>query len=89
MLQSEGYGDYVLMKALRDKGVLLSGRWPMFQAEKPSTIPFGPGPDSGVRHWCQPIITMHHITPEEACALWKFEQQRKHPKVCFYHLFFM
>jgi len=85
MLQSEAFGDYVLMKALQDKGIAFSGRWPMLQAEKPSTIPFGPGPDNGVRHWCQPIVTMHHITPEEACALWKFEQQRKHPRVCLYH----
>ena len=82
MLQSEAFGDYVLMKALKDKGVAFNGRWPMLQAEKPSTIPFGPGPDNGVRHWCQPIVTMHHITPEEACALWEFEQQRQHPRVC-------
>lgn len=85
MLTSEALGDYVLTKALQDKGIALSSRWPMLQAEKPSTIPFGPGPDSGVRHWCQPIVTMHHITPQQACALWKFEQQRKHPKVCLYH----
>ncbi|RVX72750.1 hypothetical protein B0A52_04149 [Exophiala mesophila] len=47
MLQSEAFGDYVLMKALKDKGVAFNGRWPMLQAEKPSTIPFGPGPDNG------------------------------------------
>ncbi|KEF52313.1 uncharacterized protein A1O9_11553 [Exophiala aquamarina CBS 119918] len=85
MVKSESFGDYVLMKALRDKGVVFSGRWPMLQAEKPATIPFGPGPDNGVRHWCQPIVTMHHITPEEACVIWDFEQQRKSPKVCIRH----
>lgn len=72
----EAFGDYVLMKALREKGVKFSSRWPMLQAEKPATIPFGPGPDNGVRHWCQPIVTMHHITPDEASRIWQFEQQR-------------
>ena len=75
MMQGERFGDYVLMKALRDKGVHFSAAWPMLQAEKPSTIPFGPGPDNGVRHWCQPIVTMHHITPDEASQIWAFEQQ--------------
>ena len=75
-LKNEEFGDYVLMKALRDKGVEFSKRWPMLQAEKPATIPFGPGPDNGVRHWCQPIVTMHHITPDEANRIWRFEQQR-------------
>jgi len=75
-MKNEQFGDFMLMKALRDKGVEFSKRWPMLQAEKPTTIPFGPGPDSGVRHGCQPIVTMHHITPEEASRLWRFEQQR-------------
>ena len=76
-MQNERFGDYVLMKALRDKGVHFSAAWPMLQAEKPSTIPFGPGPDNGVRHWCQPIVTMHHITPDEASQIWTFEQSRE------------
>jgi hypothetical protein len=75
-IKNEQLGDYMLTKALRDKGVEFSKRWPMLQAEKPSTIPFGPGPDSGVRHACQPIVTMHHITPDEASRIWLFEQQR-------------
>lgn len=80
-MKNEQFGDYMLMKALRDKGIEFSGRWPMLQAEKPATIPFGPGPDNGVRHWCQPIVTMHHITPHEASSIWKFEQQRPDTKV--------
>ena len=77
MMTHEMYGDYVLMKALKDKGVDFTSAWPMLQNEKPSTIPFGPGPDNGVRHWCQPIVTMHHITPEEASQIWAFEQTRQ------------
>ncbi|RFU27329.1 hypothetical protein B7463_g8995, partial [Scytalidium lignicola] len=75
-LLSLAYGDQMLMKALADVGVDFTKVWPMLQAEKPSTIPFGAGPDSGTRHWCQPIVTMHHITSDEASAIWRFEQQR-------------
>jgi hypothetical protein len=82
-MKNEQFGDYVLTKALRDKGVEFSKRWPMLQAEKPATIPFGPGPDTGTRHWCQPIVTMHHITPDEASRIWQFEQQRPDVTVRF------
>lgn len=70
------YGDYMLMKALKIAGVELTPVWPMLQAEKPNTIPFGSGPGSGTRHWCQPSVTMHHITSNEANSLWNFEQRR-------------
>jgi len=86
--KDESIGDYMLMKALKDKGVSFRSGWPMLQAEKPSTIPFGPGPDNGVRHWCQPIVTMHHITAGEASAVWQYEQKREDPMVrvsCPYH----
>lgn len=76
-MKSEGFGDHMLMKALKDKGVEFSKVWPMLQAEKPSALPFGAGPDNGVRHWCQPIVTMHHITPDETSRLWEFEGERK------------
>ncbi|KAL1971374.1 hypothetical protein VTN77DRAFT_326 [Rasamsonia byssochlamydoides] len=76
LMMNERFGDYVLMKALEEKGINLSRRWPMLQAERPRTIPFGPGPASGVRHWCQPIVTMHGVTPGDVSAIWEFEQQR-------------
>lgn len=82
LMMHEHFGDYVLMRALKEKGIELSMRWPMLQAERPSTIPFGPGPDNGVRHWCQPIITMHGVTPGEVDAIWQFEQQRLDVTVC-------
>lgn len=82
-MSKEQYGDHMLMKALKSKGVEFSKVWPMLQAEKPSALPFGPGPDNGVRHWCQPIVTMHHITSDEASRLWEFEGKRKDLKVCF------
>lgn len=80
-MQGQRYGDYALMKALKDKGVNFTPAWPMLQNEKPSTIPFGPGPDNGVRHWCQPLVTMHHITPNESSQIWAFEQTREDVRV--------
>jgi hypothetical protein len=79
--KDESMGDYMLMRALKDNGVSFRSGWPMLQAEKPSTIPFGPGPDNGVRHWCQPIVTMHHITAGEATAIWQYELKREDPMV--------
>ncbi|KAH8812628.1 hypothetical protein F5884DRAFT_702064 [Xylogone sp. PMI_703] len=75
-VQSFAYGDHMLMKALKEAGVELTRAWPMLQGEQPSTIPFGDGPDSGTRHWCQPLVTMHHVTSSEISDVWRFEQQR-------------
>ncbi|KAF7591186.1 hypothetical protein BBP40_001901 [Aspergillus hancockii] len=79
-MHQEIYGDYVLMKVLQEKGVELSNRWPMMQGEKQNTLPFGPGPDSGARHGCQPLITMHKVTPMDVNAMWNYEQRRAHPE---------
>lgn len=81
-MHDEIYGDYVLMKALKEKGVELSNKWPMMQGEKQNTLPFGPGPNTGSRHGCQPLITMHSVTPVDVNAMWNYEQRRKHPQVC-------
>lgn len=43
---------------------------PMFNGEKPNTLPFGP------RDWCQPLFTMHHMNSEEISGLWQYEQTR-------------
>ncbi|KAI9931151.1 hypothetical protein MW887_010808 [Aspergillus wentii] len=75
-LQKEYYGDYVLMKALEEKGIALEKSWPMMQGKKQNSLPFGPGPGNGVRHWCQPLVTMHGVTPEDVNAIWQLEQQR-------------
>lgn len=83
LLQSEAFGDYILMRALRDSGITLSSGWPMLQGENPSTIHFaGTFGESGGRLWCQPVVTMHHVTPEESYDLWNLEQRRRSPTVC-------
>ncbi|KAM0287244.1 hypothetical protein ACHAQH_000558 [Verticillium albo-atrum] len=65
-------GDQLLAKAiLENEGIKLQHAHPMFNGEKPSTLPFGP------THWCEPVLTMHHMDSEEVSAMWQFEQTRK------------
>lgn len=69
---NECCGDLMLAQALQEyENVKIRQTWPMFNGEKPSTLPFGPG------HWCEPILTMHHMNAEEISSVWQFEQTRK------------
>ena len=65
-------GDAMLAEALRDSGIRLTKAWPMTNGEKPISLPFK-GPD----HWCQPIITMHHVNQIEVSDIWAYEQERR------------
>ncbi|KAI2625571.1 glycosyltransferase family 31 protein [Hypoxylon sp. NC1633] len=65
-------GDLMLAQALEEyENVKVRQAWPMINGEKPSTLPYGPG------HWCEPILTMHHMNAEEISNVWQFEQTRK------------
>ncbi|KAK6214242.1 hypothetical protein LQW54_004669 [Pestalotiopsis sp. IQ-011] len=65
-------GDLLLAQALAQyENIKIRQTWPMFNGEKPSTLPFGPG------QWCEPILTMHHMNAEEISGVWQFEQTRK------------
>lgn len=63
-------GDLILGAALQQNGVPLQPSWPTVNGEKPFTIPFGP------THWCQPVVTMHHVQPHEMNQLANFERSR-------------
>jgi hypothetical protein len=70
--RNECCGDLLLSQALKERaGVKVQHAYPMFNGEKPSTLPYGPG------HWCEPIFTMHHMVSEEISAVWQYEQTRK------------
>lgn len=70
-------GDAHLAKFLEEKGnIKVTGVWPMINGEKPNTLPFGP------QHWCHPVMTMHHMVPEEVSEFWQYEQQRPNITVC-------
>ena len=70
-------GDAHLAKFLEEKGdITTTGAWPMINGEKPITLPFGE------KHWCRPVMTMHHLTPEEVSTFWQYEQNRPKIEVC-------
>ena len=65
-------GDLLVALALNDhEGVKIRQTWPMINGEKPTTLPYGQ------KHWCEPILTMHHMNAEEISTMWQFEQTRK------------
>ncbi|KAI5860045.1 glycosyltransferase family 31 protein [Durotheca rogersii] len=69
---NECCGDLMLAMALEEyESVKVRQAWPMINGEKPSTLPYGPG------HWCEPLLTMHHMNSEEISSVWQFEQTRK------------
>ncbi|PQE30834.1 glycosyltransferase family 31 protein [Rutstroemia sp. NJR-2017a WRK4] len=67
-----GCGDVALAKALKEQGVKLTQAHPLINGYKPSTFTYGPND-----HWCQPVVTMHHLYPHEISSVWRFERQRE------------
>ncbi|RDW76040.1 hypothetical protein BP5796_06861 [Coleophoma crateriformis] len=59
-LQGVCCGDMALADALHAKGVDLTGAHPFFNGYKPTTLTYGPQ-----QHWCQPVVTMHHVVPAD------------------------
>lgn len=71
MAPHECCGDYLMALAVNDTGRKVKQAHPMFNGEKPSTLPFSEG------HWCQALMTMHHMNSEEVSQVWEYEQKRK------------
>jgi hypothetical protein len=74
-MHDECCADWVLAQILKEYGMELMNSWPTIQGEPQSTIPF----DS--THWCQPLVTMHHVSPLEAAQMGDFEAKRKNKTV--------
>ena len=68
-------GDQELARILFEKNVNATNVRPMINGDRPRSLPFGPA------QWCQPLITLHHVSPEEINDMWQFEQQRDRPNV--------
>ena len=73
---NECCGDLLISLAVDEAGGKVKQAHPMFNGEKPSTLPYGPG------HWCEPLLTMHHMNSEEVSMLWQYEQTRTNKSVC-------
>ncbi|KAM0357020.1 hypothetical protein ACHAP4_006727 [Fusarium culmorum] len=70
MATHECCGDYLMSLAVQETGKKVKQAHPMFNGEKPVTLPFGNN------HWCEPLLTMHHMDPEEVSDAWHFEKTR-------------
>lgn len=66
-------GDCVLGKTLKDAGVGLFFANPMLQGDTPWTFSHY-GPNNNDHHWCTPVVTYHHMTPDDIRETWAFEQ---------------
>ena len=64
-------GDAMIGHVLLEENIQMTTAWPMFNGEKPLTLPFSHS------HWCQPVITMHHLTAQEVSQIYNFEKERK------------
>ncbi|KAE8168551.1 hypothetical protein BDV40DRAFT_251074 [Aspergillus tamarii] len=71
-------GDSVLGWALYQKGVKLSGLWPMFNPHPLHSIPF----DNA--YWCQPVISMHKTMLSDMKGLIEWENRRDRKKPLLY-----
>lgn len=68
-------GDCVLGITLREAGVPLTWSWPMFQGGNPSDqMQFETKKGDKKVLWCSPVLSYHHLTPEQVADLWRFEQ---------------
>jgi hypothetical protein len=63
-------GDYLFAQALREYNVAVQDCWPTLNGESQSTIPFGS------EHWCQPVVTIHHVSIPDMAEMGRFEEQR-------------
>lgn len=63
-------GDLLISLAVEEVGGKVKQAHPMFNGEKPNTLPYGPG------HWCEPLLTMHHVNAEEVSSIWQYQQTR-------------
>ncbi|PSN74521.1 hypothetical protein BS50DRAFT_478980 [Corynespora cassiicola Philippines] len=61
-------GDMVLATAMRDAHVEFYSAFPLLQGETPSSL------DWTSRHWCVPMISWHHLSPEENEQLWGLQK---------------
>ncbi|KAJ9605054.1 hypothetical protein H2200_010444 [Cladophialophora chaetospira] len=69
-------GDAVLGYVILDKtGVKLEDLYPMFSGDYPE--------DLGVseQRWCNPLISLHRLSPDSLKSLWQWEQTRRAQQV--------
>lgn len=73
MTASEWAGDCALARALEDVRIPLTWAWPMMMTSRPWEIDhFSEG--YGRQPWCYPVISYHHMSPDDIEEMWQFDQ---------------
>ncbi|KAL3427940.1 glycosyltransferase family 31 protein [Phlyctema vagabunda] len=72
-------GDFVLAEALREYDIEVSDTWPTINGERPDTISFS------ADNWCEPLVTMHHVSPAQAERIGSFEEARENKTMPVLH----
>ncbi|OJJ43668.1 hypothetical protein ASPZODRAFT_136122 [Penicilliopsis zonata CBS 506.65] len=67
-------GDCVLGKTMRDAGVPLNWAWPMLQSGHMWELD-ALGEAYGRKPWCYPVVSFHHMKPEDIETMWLFDQK--------------
>lgn len=65
---TECCGDVMVAIALAEAHVEFYSAFPLLQGETPATL------DWTKRHWCAPVVSWHHMSPNEIDILWNFQQ---------------
>lgn len=73
LIHKECCGDFMMSKALTEYGNDLSNVWPSFSGQRPCTFPYS----LSESYWCQPVVTMHQMSPSEMQQFDDYEMQRE------------
>ncbi|KAF2482309.1 hypothetical protein BDY17DRAFT_157914 [Neohortaea acidophila] len=81
-------GDCVLGKAMKEAGAPLMGVWPIWQADGIGDMHYRRD-EGGLRLWCMPSVSYHHLTPVQVESMWTWEQEwmakTKDPRAIVHH----
>lgn len=70
-------GDTGLALALRKVGIEMTSYWPMLNGHNWVDVPYGWG------QWCHPLVTLHHMKPEDLTHMMEIELSREDPAAPF------
>jgi fringe-like protein len=64
-------GDVLVAKSVAEVGARVGSMSPMMDKETVTDVRYGPG------RFCEPMLSLHHVWPEQVNQLWEFEQRRE------------
>lgn len=67
-------GDTILARLMNAAGLLLTKSRPLFNPEAPGNDTYSIT-TLDESHWCDPIITYHHVAPEVVRDMWNLEKE--------------